>query len=525
MLLILLLLVALCAAVYYYVFVPLTFWRKNEVKQKGLFASFLDTFVFLKKKSVADLVTTWYGEFPNTRYSGIYQFGNPVLILRNPDLIKQIWIKDFEHFTDRRTYIPEDLDPLFGKSIFSLKGERWKNMRSIVSPTFTSSKMKYMFVLIKECCDNFTNYFLTQGSHIQEVQFKDASGRFCTDVIASIAFGINLDSLDQKDNEFYAMVSRVSNLNKFSKLIRFMGFLLAPKLYRFLGLKLSDKEETSFFVNLVNDSIKQREEKGIVRPDTIQLLLETRKNEKPEEDATTEDTGFAAMEEVKIVREKLNIKLTDEDIQAQSFLFFFAGYESVSTMMCCMAHELAVNTDIQDRLRKEIVETDKNSSGKLTYDSLVRMKYLDMVTSEVLRKWPAQAGAERVCTKPYTIEPSTPEEAPLHLEKGHIVVIPTFGMHRDPDLFPNPDRFDPERFNDENKHKIIPGSYTPFGMGPRGCIASRLAILETKIFFYSVLLRLKIVPVGKTCIPLKLTKSPALIGVEDGCWLGLKRIE
>jgi cytochrome P450 family 9 len=111
------------------------------------------------------------------------------------------------------------------------------------------------------------------------------------------------------------------------------------------------------------------------------------------------------------------------------------------------------------------------------------------------------------------------------LEKNAVVWLPIYALHRDPKYFPEPDRFDPERFNDENKSKIIPYSYIPFGSGPRNCIGSRFALLETKVLFFHILLHFEIVPVAKTQIPLHLNRKSFTMTAENGFWLGLKRRE
>lgn len=80
-------------------------------------------------------------------------------------------------------------------------------------------------------------------------------------------------------------------------------------------------------------------------------------------------------------------ELTNLDIAAQAMIFFFAGFDAISTVMCFGTYELAVNQDVQDKLRKEILETHKANNGKLTYDSLLKMKYMDMVVSGKLGIW------------------------------------------------------------------------------------------------------------------------------------------
>jgi cytochrome P450 family 9 len=89
---------------------------------------------------------------------------------------------------------------------------------------------------------------------------------------------------------------------------------------------------------------------------------------------------------------------------------------------------------------------------------------------ETLRHWPPAFQTDRICTQDYIIEPKNSSERTLLIKKGMTVVVPIAALHHDPQYFTEPDRFDPERFSDENKAKILPGSYLPFGIGPRNCI-------------------------------------------------------
>lgn len=83
---------------------------------------------------------------------------------------------------------------------------------------------------------------------------------------------------------------------------------------------------------------------------------------------------------------------------------------------------------------------------------------------------------DRKSIKPYTIPPDNADEKPLHLKVGSLIWFPIFSIHRDPNYFPNPERFDPERFSEENKHNIKPFSYMPFGSGPKNCIGNSYII-------------------------------------------------
>ncbi|XP_028133915.2 cytochrome P450 9e2 [Diabrotica virgifera virgifera] len=517
--------ILLTTLIYYYMINPLSHWRERGILQKGVLESFhFSWFGIFYRVSMADNIIKAYNDFPGTRYYGLYQFNVPTMLLKDVDLIKQMVIKDFDHFNEHRAFAREDVDPMWAKNLFSLTGNKWRNMRSTLSPSFTSSKMKGMFVLMKANAERFVNFYLNQNKEIIQVEMKEVSTRYSNDVIASTAFGFDCDSLAEPNNEFYIMGKNLTAFGRFSTIIRFLFSMFLPNVAKLFNIRIIKQEVGNFFTKIIEDSIKMREQKGLVRPDMIHLLLEARKgNSKADDQHTTADTGYATVEEH--LKTEIKTDITNEDIVAQALVFFFAGFDSSSNLMSFMGYELCANPDIQDRLREEIKETLENCNEKLTYEALVDMKYMDMVVTETLRKWPAMPAMDRICTKPYTIEPVLPEEKPVQLIPGDIVTLPIYSIHHDPELFPDPETFDPERFSEENKADLKPYSYMPFGLGPRNCIGSRFALLETKILFFYILKYFKIVPVEKSDIPIKLDKSVFQFVPSKGITVGFERIK
>lgn len=120
----------------------------------------------------------------------------------------------------------------------------------------------------------------------------------------------------------------------------------------------------NFFRNLIQGNIKLREEQNIIRPDLIHLLLQARKG------TLTDENGSVTNKK----------DLSDDDILAQAFLFFIAGFETSATTLSFLLYELVANPDVQIRLREEILRVEAEDGGKLTYDGVInKMKYLDMV--------------------------------------------------------------------------------------------------------------------------------------------------
>lgn len=130
-----------------------------------------------------------------------------------------------------------------------------------------------------------------------------------------------------------------------------------------------------------------------------------------------------------------------------------------------------------------------------------------------------------MCSKSFTIKPVKSNEKPVVLNPGDVIFISINGIHLDAQYYPNPEKFDPERFSDINKGNIVPYTFLPFGIGPRNCIGSRFAILETKIIFFYILSKFSIVVTEKTQIPLVLDKNKINIQGKNGMWVGLERRE
>lgn len=143
----------------------------------------------------------------------MHAFSVPVLIVRDPDLIRQITIKDFDHFTDHALFRAiDEIDPILARSLVMLKGKKWKETRSTIGPFFTSSKMKFMFTLISECAEKYIKHLEVTRSDIIDLDLKDVFARFTSDIIGTIGFGLEVDSLKDRNNEFFKMGQKLINV-------------------------------------------------------------------------------------------------------------------------------------------------------------------------------------------------------------------------------------------------------------------------------------------------------------------------
>ncbi|KAK9730878.1 Cytochrome P450 [Popillia japonica] len=404
------------------------------------------------------------------RHGGICLFTQPVYMAVDPEICKQILIKilikDFQYFGGRGG---DDIDygrnPLAGH-LFNLEGEKWRNLRVKLTPTFTSGKMKLMFDTLLSSGIPMLDRIGEFTRENQAIDIKEIFGCYTTDVIGSCAFGLECNSFKDPNSDFRRNGRNI--LRPRLALTLFQTFrLVAPKMMKAINLKIIPQDIEDFFIGAVKSVIDHRSVNQVQRNDFIQLLLNLQEKSKVDGQQP----------------------LTLEEFSAQCFVFFVAGFETSSTTMTFCLHELAFNQDVQDKLRNEIRETMRQNGGKLTYDSVMGMKYLDGVINETLRKYPPVPVLIRQCNRDYTFTDTN-----TRLEAGTQVMISNLGLHYDEEYYPDPEKFIPERFMEENKHNRPQYTHLPFGEGPRNCIGARFGLMQTKTGLAMILDKFKILP-------------------------------
>ncbi|XP_052871143.1 cytochrome P450 9b2-like [Anopheles cruzii] len=138
------------------------------------------------------------------------------------------------------------------------------------------------------------------------------------------------------------------------------------------------------------------------------------------------------------------------------------------------------------------------------------MKYMDMVASESLRKWSSAPFVDRLCTRDYVLATGD-DGAEVTIDKGTVVFIPISGIHHDPRYYS-----DLERFGESARDNITPGTYLPFGIGPRNCIGSRFALMELKAIVYHLLLEFSFERCPETQVLPQLAKGFMGLRLEKG---------
>jgi cytochrome P450 len=143
---------AIVIGLYFYITRNFKFWHKlgiPYVKPTPFFGNLMEC--ALMKTTIAEQLKTIYNEHSDKPYVGIFSFDKPSLLIRDPELVKNILVKDFQSFMDHILSFEEKFDPLFANGLPALKGQAWRNLRTNLTPVFTSSKIKMMFFFVDTC--------------------------------------------------------------------------------------------------------------------------------------------------------------------------------------------------------------------------------------------------------------------------------------------------------------------------------------------------------------------------------------
>lgn len=361
------LLIGVATLVYFYAKRTYTYWERKGFKYlpdfNYIFGHFQSTLT--AKEFSGDFITRIYRSTTEP-FIGIYSILRPILVVRDPELIRSIIIKDFQYFSDRDVHCNEDYDPLSG-TLFAVSGQKWKNLRGKLSPAFTSGKLKAMFSTLLDCGSTLQCHLDKYADKGHLLDVRDVAARHTTNVIASVGFGIDVDTVSNPNHDFRAIGRQIFEPN-LTNSFRWFLFFFAPKVMSFLRFKICNSNVEKFIRSIVKHNLEYREKNNINRKDFFQLLIQLR------------NTGSVQLDdqwETVIKADESHKTLSIDEMAAQSFVFFAAGFETSSTTLSFCMYEMAKNPDIQQRVHEEIDRILEVHNGKITYDAVSDMKYLE----------------------------------------------------------------------------------------------------------------------------------------------------
>uniref|UniRef100_UPI00358E5293 thromboxane-A synthase isoform X2 n=1 Tax=Myxine glutinosa TaxID=7769 RepID=UPI00358E5293 len=440
---------------------------------------------------------------------GFYFGRQPHIIVGDPEMLKQIMVKDFPNFMNRQDF-PFVTKPL-SDSVLLLKDHDWKRVRTILSPTFTGAKLKEMVPLITQVGDVLLQNLKKHAITGESVDVLRTFGNLTMDVIASVVFGIQLDSQNQTNHPFVHHAKLFFRVTIFRPIFFLsLAFPVFNPLWKKVLPEKHRKEVDIFFTHAIKQLVKQRKSQppNERRRDFLQLILDAGEST---EEATSElpqskdetNENSVPLE----TRPQTKKTLSDDEIVGQALFFLVAGYETTSGALGFIAYLLATHPECQERLLREIDKFFQNNESP-DYNNVQKLEYMEMVISEALRLYPPAVRFGRQAKHDCVVEGQ-------FIPANMCIEVPVAVLHYDPRFWHDPMKYDPERFTTEAKAARHPFAYLPFGGGPRICIGMRLAFLEIKITLAKILQKFSFETCAETQIPLK-TKSVSTLTAPDG---------
>jgi len=225
------------------------------------------------EQTIGEVYREVYKAHKDKKYYGTFFIGKPTLVVHDLDILKHILVKDFTNFNTHGLYNNPEKDPLSGH-LFNLEGPEWKSMRNKLTVTFTSGKLKYMFNTLQASINHFYEVI---GKEIDETgnvkDMKDKLACLGTDIISSVAFGIEANSLDNPEAEF-RQIGRMIFSPSLGNFLRNMVLFNAHWLARLFNVKIVSSRPYNFVMGMVKNTVGYREKKNVQRNDFLNLLIQ-----------------------------------------------------------------------------------------------------------------------------------------------------------------------------------------------------------------------------------------------------------
>ncbi|GAB0098951.1 Probable cytochrome P450 4s3 [Sergentomyia squamirostris] len=389
-----------------------------------------------------------------------------ILFLTTPDDVKDI-LSNPNVLQKSKVY--ELMQPWLGQGLLTSSGAKWIKNRKVLTPAFHFNILKLYQKSMEECSDILVKK-LSEVADERPVDIQAYSTLFALDVIYETAMGVRMN-FQENDNAEYIKSTRTICEIMFTR--AFSPFLKIP-----------------LFFNMSSSRKRQDEALHMIHGQS-RRVLELRRKKLSDDKITMDDIlgkddngigrmkGKLAFLDLLLLSQREGNDLTDENIREEVDTFMFEGHDTLSSALAFAIYELSQHTDIQEQVYQEAVEFEGHESEC--------MKYLEAVIKETLRLYPSVPSFARLTTENTKI-------GDLIVPPGVNMSISAYALHRNPEIFTDPDTFNPERFI--NGTDIPNYAYVPFSAGPRNCIGQKFAMIELKVTLAKILRHLKLIPVS-----------------------------
>lgn len=440
------------------------------------------------KKDRIGVMARWIKEYGSV--FGMYMGEIPYMVISDADMIKECFVKESQNFHDRQNLIIY-VEP-FKSSLLGLFGAEWKRVRALLNPLFSTAKLKTMMQIMLDCSNEMMNVLDGHVKKGQAIDVTRVSQGLSLDVIAKSVLAWQVDCQSNPTEPLLTKVREVFDDMENAAVqwaIRFPVLrTLLEWAYPFSGYY---GMITQILDNVRRVVKRRRGGKDPPAADMLQVMLDAQAK-------CNESNGVTGNKPEPI---------EDRHLLSNCFIFLAAGFDTTATSLAFVLYTLAKYPEEQERVYSELAVAFPDGEQELTFHTVQELKRLDMVVKETLRMYPPVVlFVARACAQERTVMGQ-------YFPKGVNVIVPTWHVHHDPELWPEPFKFDPERFG-EGYGVQHPGAYIPFGLGPRVCIGKKFALLEMKLAICKILRKYKVCQCEQTQDPIKILVPSIMIAPE-----------
>ncbi|KAG5886304.1 hypothetical protein JTB14_003460 [Gonioctena quinquepunctata] len=378
------------------------------------------------------------------------------LILSNPKHNTKHMFYDFLHIW-------------LGSGLLTSSGSKWQRRRKILTPAFHFSILQ-----------NFTDVFYSETKNLVKVLEKTCNEDYI-DVVKPIT-EFTLYSIGE--TSLGVNLSQRSNCDSYKKAIFDFGHNMAwrvvrPWLY------------PDFIFKFTNQYKKVKSAVDTLHDFSTNIIEERKKNFDFHGSGSYSEGKKIAMLDLLLKFKYEGEDIDDEGIREEVDTFMFEGHDTTSVALCHSLMAIANEKQFQDEMYEEIIEILGESDRQPTLAELGELKFTERCIKECLRLYPSVPFVGRVCGEEFKTHSG------YTIPKNALLNVYIFDLHRSPQIWEDPEKFDPDRFLPDNIAKRHPFAYLPFSAGPRNCIGQRFAMLELKTAIVGILRKFKLEPVDK----------------------------
>ncbi|KAJ4833799.1 hypothetical protein Tsubulata_014719, partial [Turnera subulata] len=436
------------------------------------------------------------------KYGPIFRFHmgrQPLIIVADPELCKEVGIKKFKDFPNRSIPSPISASPLHQKGLFFTRDARWSAMRNTILSVYQPSHLASLVPTMQSFIETATQNF--QSSTEEDITFSNLSLQLATDVIGQAAFGVDFglskpQSVDDSSNA--AVHNQDKDNNEVTNFIN-------QHIYSTTQLKMDLSGSFSIILGLLIPILQEPFRQILKRiPGTMDWKVErTNKNisgrldeivkkRMEEKNRGTKDFLSLILSARESERVSKNI-FTPDYISAVTYEHLLAGSATTSFTLSTVVYLVAGHPEVEKKLLAEIDGFGPHDQMPTAHDLQNKFPYLDQASSSHLHLTGIFYRIVEVIKEAmrfYVVSPLVAREtskeveiAGYRLPKGTWVWLAIGVLAKDPNNFPEPDKFKPERFdpNCEEEKKRHPYALIPFGIGPRACVGQKFSLLELKL--------------------------------------------